>query len=79
MTSDLKYDLSLNISCQTLSDLFEASLFELKYGNKLRNTNFKLMEIVCYFSVKEYIVRLKCAPFFGIFVFFDIFKETVLN
>ena len=32
----------LNMSCQTVSDLAEASLFEPSNGNKLRNTNCKL-------------------------------------
>ena len=31
-----------NISWQIVSDWDEASLFELSFGNKLRNTNFKL-------------------------------------
>ena len=32
----------LNMSCQTVSDLIEASLFKLNFDNKLKILDFKL-------------------------------------
>ena len=46
----------LNKFCQTLSDLVQASLFELNFGNKFSNV-LNFIEIVWYFLIKEFVVR----------------------
>ena len=48
---DKKMMSDLNKFCQTVSDLVQASLFELNFGNKFSNV-LNFIEIVWYFLIK---------------------------
>ena len=55
-----------------------ASLFELNFANKLRNTNFKLYWNSLIFLISGIYCQIKiCPAFFILFVFFSITIENV--
>ena len=64
---DQKNMQDLNMSCQTVFDLVEALLFELNFGNKLRNADIKLYSNS---SIKEFVVRSKLVPVFLSYLYF---------
>ena len=69
----------LNMSCQTVSDLVQASLFGFNFSNKLRNTNLKLYwnNLI---SIKESLVRSKLVPgFFCLICAFGIITIEIVS
>ena len=67
----------LNMSRERVSDLVYASMCELNFGNKLRNTNFKLNWNSLIFFNSGICCQIKiCSSFFCLTLHIKLFKKT---